>query len=63
MTTDLEAQRSIAQGSFGSTEQRSGTRQIETRPAEVLQIIQREEGGGRLGGVVEIVVLQQLQHK
>lgn len=61
MTTDLQAQRSIAEGSFGSTEQRSRTRQIEARPVEFLQIVQGEEGGGRLGGVVEVVVLQQLQ--
>lgn len=60
MTTDLQAQRSIAEGFFGSTEQRSRTRQIEARPVEFLQIVQWEEGGGRLGGVVEVVVLQQL---
>lgn len=61
MTTDLQAQRSIAEGSFGSAEQRNRTRQIDTRPVEILQIVQREEGGGRLGGVVDVVVLQQLQ--
>lgn len=60
--TDLQAQRSTS-GSFASTEQRRRTRQVETRPAQLLQVIGWKKGRGRLGRVVHVVILQQLQHK
>lgn len=61
--TDLQAQGSSVKGSFSPTQQRRGAGQVEARPVERLQVIGWEKGRGRLGRVVQVVVLQQLQHK
>lgn len=59
--TDLQAERSVGEGFGGSAEQSSRTRQVETRPAEVLQLVRREEFRGGTSRVVNVIVLQQLR--
>lgn len=59
--TDLQAERSVGESSGGSAEQSSWTRQVETRPAEVLQLVRREEFRGGTSRVVNVIVLQQLR--
>lgn len=60
LASDLQAQRSVGEGGGGSAEQSGRTRQAKARPAEVLQLVRREEVRGRLGRVVNVIVLQQL---
>ena len=61
-TSDLQAQRPGGEVSGGATEHSARTRQVETRPSEVLQLVRRENVR-RIGRVVEVIVLQQLRDR
>lgn len=60
-TAHLQAERSVGGGGSISAEQSGQTRQVEARPPEVLKVIRREKVRGRVGRVVDVIVLQQLE--
>lgn len=63
MVTDLQAERPTGEVCVGTAEQCCGARQVEARPAEVLQLVWREQVRGWCGGVIHVIVLQQLRDR